>query len=40
MLDIGTRCDEYSISKLFKYMKNNKLCGGCQGETEVNFSNY
>ena len=38
MLDIGTRPDDYSIAKLFKYMKNSHNCGGCCGEIEVDFS--
>ena len=38
MLDIGTRPDDYAIAKLYKYMINNKNCGGCCGEIEVDFS--
>lgn len=38
MLDIGTRPDDYAIAKLYKYMINNKKCGGCCGEIEVDFT--
>jgi cellulose synthase/poly-beta-1,6-N-acetylglucosamine synthase-like glycosyltransferase len=40
MLDIGTRADDYAISKLYKYMLVNDTCGGCCGEIEVDFSEY
>ena len=40
MLDIGTRADDYAITKLYKYMINNPLCGGCCGEIEVDFSTH
>lgn len=40
MLDIGTRPDDYAIAKLYKYMINNKKCGGCCGEIEVDFSGH
>lgn len=40
MLDIGTRPDDYALTKLYKYMVNNKWCGGCCGEIEVDFSNH
>jgi chitin synthase len=39
MLDIGTRPDDHSIYKLYKYMRNHKHCGGCCGEIEVDMSN-
>lgn len=39
MLDIGTRADDYAISKLYKYMIANDNCGGCCGEIEVDFEN-
>jgi len=37
MLDIGTRMEDYALSKLFKYMVVNPLCGGCSGEIEVDL---
>jgi chitin synthase len=40
MLDIGTRADDYAIAKLYKYMMQNKDCGGCCGEIEVDFSTH
>ena len=40
MLDIGTRADDYAITKLYKYMLNNPTCGGCCGEIEVDFSTH
>jgi len=39
MLDIGTRPDDYAITKLYKYMVQNENCGGCCGEIEVDFEN-
>lgn len=39
MLDIGTRPDNYALSKLYKFMLANKNCGGCCGEIEVDFTN-
>ena len=38
MLDIGTRPEPYALLKLYKQMKNNKRCGGCCGEIEVDMS--
>ena len=38
MLDIGTRPNDYAVTRLYKYMLNNKYCGGCCGEIEVDFS--
>jgi cellulose synthase/poly-beta-1,6-N-acetylglucosamine synthase-like glycosyltransferase len=38
MLDIGTRPEEHSVYKLYKYMVKHKKCGGCCGEIEVDFS--
>lgn len=40
MLDIGTRADDYAVSKLYKYMQVNESCGGCCGEIEVDLSEY
>ena len=40
MLDIGTKADDYAITKLMKYMVNNDNCGGCCGEIEVDFSTH
>ena len=40
MLDIGTKADDYALTKLYKYMLNNQMCGGCCGEIEVDFSNH
>jgi chitin synthase len=40
MLDIGTRADDYAITKLYKYMKLNPYCGGCCGEIEVDLSDF
>lgn len=40
MLDIGTRADDYAIAKLYKYMLQNKDCGGCCGEIEVDLTEY
>ena len=40
MLDIGTKADDYALTKLYKYMVNNQMCGGCCGEIEVDFSNH
>lgn len=39
MLDIGTRPDDYAITKLYRYMMLNPECGGCCGEIEVDFEN-
>jgi len=38
MLDIGTRADDYAITKLFNYMEQNANCGGCCGEIEVELT--
>ena len=38
MLDIGTRPEEHSVYKLYKYMLRSKNCGGCCGEIEVDLS--
>lgn len=38
MLDIGTRPDDHSVYKLFKYMNKNEHCGGACGEIEVDLS--
>lgn len=38
MLDIGTRPDDHSIYKLYKYMHHHDNCGGCCGEIEVDFA--
>ena len=40
MLDIGTRADDYAITKLYKHMSSNPDCGGCCGEIEVDLSEY
>jgi cellulose synthase/poly-beta-1,6-N-acetylglucosamine synthase-like glycosyltransferase len=39
MLDIGTKPQDDSIRKLYKYMRQNKNCGGCCGEIEVDLNN-
>jgi len=39
MLDIGTRPDDYAITKLFRHLELNDNCGGCCGEIEVDFTN-
>jgi len=38
MLDVGTKADDYAISKLFNYMQVNPTCGGCCGEIEVELT--
>ena len=40
MLDIGTKPDDYAIAKLYKYMRNNKDCGGCCGEIVVDLASH
>lgn len=40
MLDIGTRPDDFAITKLYKYMMNNKNCGGCCGEIQVDMDSH
>jgi cellulose synthase/poly-beta-1,6-N-acetylglucosamine synthase-like glycosyltransferase len=40
MLDIGTRADDYAITKLYKYMTLNEYCGGCCGEIEVDLTEF
>ena len=40
MLDIGTRADDFAITKLYKYMMNNPYCGGCCGEIEVDLASH
>ena len=40
MLDIGTKAEDYSIAKLFKYMTMNPDCGGCCGEIEVDLASH
>jgi chitin synthase len=40
MLDIGTRADDYAITKLYKYMTVHEDCGGCCGEIEVDLTEY
>ena len=40
MLDIGTKADDYAITKLYKHMSSNPDCGGCCGEIEVDLSEY
>ena len=37
MLDIGTRPNDFALTKLMKYMHANKNCGGSCGEIEVDF---
>lgn len=39
MLDCGTKPVDYALAKLYKYMdhEDNKDCGGCCGEIEVEF---
>lgn len=38
MLDIGTRCDDYALIKLYNHMQYDKNCGGCCGEIEVDLA--
>jgi len=38
MLDIGTRCDDYALIKLYNHMQYDKNCGGCCGEIEVDLT--
>lgn len=40
MLDIGTKADDFAITKLYKYMMNNPNCGGCCGEIEVDLASH
>ena len=40
MLDIGTRPDNFAVAKLFRYMLENKNCGACCGEIEVDLSHH
>ena len=40
MLDVGTKCEDNAMLKLFKYMEMNKTCGGCCGEIEVDLDDF
>ena len=38
LLDVGTRPEEKTIYRMYKYMVKSKRCGGCQGELEIDLS--